>query len=302
MSTIMDEYPDMAYVYALSKDPEPDQKIVDWAQTHVQDWMKYFRIHFRPPKGSNEKPIRRDSAAKPEDDSLESMELGEDPLYWRNLQPWSRKAFEFCLLNIRSFERAEVVACVLPPLLQLAEDHEVSARISGLKCLIHLVRLAPALVVRMGLADLVLQILKVNMSFNESAELIKLTADCLNHLFKVASNPVLPGWKAKQYSPQYFEILDEFLDIFIHNLSMAKIHDATFRSYIYGIKVLIDLEQLGTVRFLPVLLAALTELVSLIESPDQRNDMSELFEQLKQICAPRIQPYHDICNIIEAKL
>lgn len=292
------KYPVLAFVYVLPKMNACPVEVQTWAEENVQSWMQVFRSHFRTSKGKFDTPIRRLRSCTADDDG-ESFEASQDPLYWRNLQPWSVRSYEWCLTRLVTLGKAELLACVLPPAIQLAEDHELEARVAGTRCLMHLVKIESALVVRMGLADLVLHILKVNLSFHESVDLLRCTFDCLELLVHSAcTTPPLPGWRRPRYSPEYFDLLDEFMEVVLKDLALSKPDTENFDVLLDALKRIIIMEQLGSVRYLSSILTLIDELAKYTTT----GTLFRLFETTKTVCAPRIRCYKDICTSIEKRL
>lgn len=291
-------YPDMAFVYALPKINADAQDIKEWAEDNVQIWMRHFRVHFRPAKGKSDKLIRRPLSTSAEDDG-ESFEDSQDPLYWRNLQPWSIRSYEWCLTHLGKLGKAESIAAILPPAIQLAEDHGLDARAAGTRCLMHLVKIEPALVIRMGLADLILEILKTNLSFHESVELLTSTFDCLELLLNSAcTTPPLPGWRRPCYSQEYFDLLDEFMEIVLKDLSVAKPSAENFDILIESLRRIVILEQLGSIRFLSPILTLIDEMAKYTTL----QSLQDLYETVKSVCSPRIHCHKDLSTSIEQRL
>ena len=188
---------------------------------------------------------------------------------------------------------------MLPPVIQLAEDHEVDARLVGTRCLRRLVELAPALVVRMGLGDLILQILKVNLAFNDHPALLSETIESLKALLDSAcTDPPLPGWRAKRFSPEFFAILDELFSIVLKDLSLCKVESEMFPVLLTACTQMIMLQQLGAVRYLPVLMPTILEISQSMPSEEAR----DLYLEVLKTCRPRIQRYQVLCTEIEHNL
>lgn len=295
-------YPAYAFIYfyPFASDSNVTDECSMWAQDNFQEWIGHFRAHFKKPEGVAEKTIRRNLEATNADD-IESFQIADDPLHWRNMQPWSCQAFEWCLNRISKLEKAEHVACILPPILQMAEDHETFARSVGARCLRRLVLVSPGLVARMGLADLIIQILKINLSFHESSELVAETTSCLEFLITVyCGEKSAPGWRYKKFSSEYFALLDEFMEVIIRDLSLCRVDSPCFPHLLASLNVLIRLQQLGSVRFLSDLLQLIAELASGIGADSK--ELYQLFEVIKVVCAPRIAAYKSICDHIQASL
>lgn len=291
-------YPDMAFVYALPKMNADAPDIREWAEGNVQTWMQHFRVHFRPGNGKVDKPIRRQFSCSAEEDG-ENFVDAQDSLYWRNLQPWSVRSYEWCLTRLSRLGKAESLAAVLPPAIQLSEDHELDARAAGTRCLMHLVKIEPALVIRMGLADLILEILKTNLSFHESVELLTCTFDCLELLLNSAcTTPSLPGWRKPRYSQEYLDLLDEYVEIVLKDLSVAKPSAENFDILIDSLRRIVVLEQLGAIRFLSPILTLIDEIAKYTTS----KSLQSLYDTVKSVCAPRIHCHKDLCESIEQKL
>lgn len=294
----LEENPAAAFVYALPEMSDPPASVIEWARGHVPEWMQLFRVHFKPSAGGADKPIRRKVGAAAEE-GHEAFGAESDPLYWRRLQPWSRDAVQWCLFQIPSITKAEGLAALLPPIIQLAEDHEVDARLVGTRCLRRLVELAPALVVRMGLGDLILQILKVSLAFNDHPGLLSETVESLKALLDSAcTDPPLPGWRAKRFSPEYFAILDELFSIVLKDLSLCKVESEMFPVLLTACTQMIVLQQLGAVRYLPVLMPAMLETSQSAPSEEARC----LYLEVLKTCRPRIQRYQALCTEIEHNL
>ena len=300
------EHPDLAFVYVLPKYPtvKGADELIDWAQDHIQDWMRHFRLHFRPSKGSAFPSVRQKAHQKDQDgkslsrnnEDQESIEDLEDQLFWRNLQPHSVDAFEFCFTQIGSVGKYEQLACLLPPILQLAEDHEISPRTAGCRCLRRLLELNPKLVVQMGLGELILQILTTNMSFQEYPGLLKESLKCLESLMSFCCGQI--GWKPKPYNGEYLRILDGFLEVVLNDLALVKVSSESFPVLLEMAGKLIEMEALASVRYLPIMIPTLLEISHVYRS----DPFKQLFKAVKGACAPRLHRYEPILQQIEKNI
>lgn len=286
-----EEY-DLYYVYILPKlhtDYHPDE-IIQWARKNVPVWSKLYRDHFKPPPGKVDPGIRRRLELNgPEEHAWEAE---EDPLHWHRL-PMARESFVTCFLQMDSFANQADFVCLLPPMIQLAEDYQVSARLSGLQCLIHSLRLAPHLVVRMGLGDLCYELLKVNMTFHEETILLQKTIESLELLCR-------SGWK-DQKSTSYMDALDEFLNILLKDLTLCR-DENRLPVLLSSLSVLVKLEGLGSIRYLPEFMEVFLDVSGTGTGVESRMACRDVFESVCIECKPLIHRHKEKCQIIQKRL
>lgn len=292
---VEDLYSDMAYAYVyvlprLKPERRPPS-ITSWGKGHVREWSLVLRPHFKPPKGACERAPRRHlETADPDADSFVPMQ--DDPINWRNYD-YACDAFEWCFLQIEQFVDQAELTGLLAPMIQLAEDHLPKARLTGVRCLHHTISLASSLLIRMGLADLSLQIFKVNLAFPEHPDLLIATLAGLKALME-------SGWKPK-FSKPYFAALDPFLEILLKDITLCR-DEAKLGVLMAGMREIVELEALGSVRYLPTLIEVIFEIANNVKDAGSVEGCRGLFETVGRVCKPRMHRYQQQCDDISRTL
>jgi hypothetical protein len=286
-----EEY-DLYYVYVIPKlnaDHYPDE-IIQWARKNVPIWSKLYRDHFKPPPGKIDPGIRRRLESNgPQEHAWEAE---EDPIHWHRL-PIARESFVTCFLLMDTFTNQADFVCLLPPMIQLSEDYQVPAKMNGLQCVIHSLRIAPDLVVRMGLGDLCYELFKVNMTFHEETILLQRTIEALGLLCR-------SGWK-DQSSTAYLDALDEFLDILLKDLTLCR-DENRLTVLLSSLNVLVKLEGLGSIRYLPEFMEIFLDVSGTAVEMESRKACRDVFDSVCIECKPLIHRHKEKWHIIQSRL
>lgn len=278
------------YIYPTLKADQTFDGLIQWARKNVPVWSRLYRDHFKPPPGKVDPGIRRRLDAKgPEEHAWEAE---EDPLHWHRL-PIARESFVTCFLQMNSFTDQADFVCLLPPMIQLAEDYQVQARMNGLQCLIHSLKLAPHLVVRMGLGDLCYELFKINMTFHEEIVLLARTIEALELLGN-------SGWKSRG-TTAYTDAMDEFVNIVLKDLTLCR-DETRLPVLLDSLNALVKLEGLASIRYLPEFLEVFLDVSVTAIGPQSRKACQEVFDSVCAECKPLIHRHKDKCQIIQSRL
>ena len=213
---------------------------------------------------------------------------------WK-LNPVTAFSFRWCLCQVEFPHLSNFIELTLPPVLQFLDDHTLENKMSGTKCLIHMLNNCGAEELRWnGRAEVIYSALKQQLLLTEDL-LLPLTHETMLLVLKIlVTNPSELGVTTK-----YDEVFTILLQAARHEnkLTLRRIHTQPLHVFI---------EELGinSVKYTKLILEIFEEYLEISDAPSELSRLNVLLaiKSFIRVTYPRINNYSRVLLKMMVKL